>query len=660
MADLKINELKTRISLKYDTLKNWQDNNPLLLAGEVAFVKVETNDPANKLHPPVMFKVGPGNFNDLSWGSALAADVYSWAKAANFEMTITEADATNDGKYVNGLVWDKTTHTMKPQMVAFDTVIGDATANSTNAPQTKAVKAYVDAKVQEAVTGGTAGLATETFVTNAIADLSKDGGAIKAVADDLAAHEGEFATFQTNNAKAISDAQAAAEGHADAAVKALADDAVAKNTAAIAILNGDGTVAGSVNKMVGDAKTELNGKIGNLTDLETSAASLTLVAAINEVLGIANSKATIADVEALEYATRTEAQGYANAKDTAIQAAQSKADEAFAVAQSKDANIIESVKVNGTALTVTGKAVDITVPTDDQIKTLAANEIGRLIDASGDAEVLTSIGALVDYVEENAADIAELVTSVGTANTNASNAVTTANGASTVAGEAKELAQTAVNTANDAKTAATEAQNSASASAATAGQHKADAEAAKQAAETAYTNALTAAGNATTAKQGAETAQGKAEAAQDAAEAAQAAAEAAKGAAESANTFASGAASSASSSAGAAAQSASRASAAQGKAEAAQAAAETAQSKAEAAQAAAEAAKSAAEASNTSATAIANTAKSTADDAKAAADAATEAVEGLHAIATSGNIADLEQATGTYVLFNCGSSSEVI
>lgn len=70
------------------------------------------------------------------------------------------------------------------------------------------------------------------------------------------------------------------------------------------------------------------------------------------------------------------------------------------------------------------------IRTDEQIKDIAATEIGRLIDVAGDDETLKNIGALVDYVENNAADIAELVTNVGVANTNASNAVDTANTAS--------------------------------------------------------------------------------------------------------------------------------------------------------------------------------------------------------------------------------------
>lgn len=76
--------LKTRIKLKYDTLANWTKNDPVILAGELAIATIPTAAPANKQLPPVMFKVGDGTskFSQLEWSSALAADVYGWAKAA--------------------------------------------------------------------------------------------------------------------------------------------------------------------------------------------------------------------------------------------------------------------------------------------------------------------------------------------------------------------------------------------------------------------------------------------------------------------------------------------------------------------------------------------------------------------------------------------------
>ena len=96
--------IKTRISLKYDTWGNWFKNGIwengvftpnenaqttyadgfIPLAGEIVFVEIpqNTGSGATTHEPAILFKVGDGNTNltNLPWGSALAADVYSWAK----------------------------------------------------------------------------------------------------------------------------------------------------------------------------------------------------------------------------------------------------------------------------------------------------------------------------------------------------------------------------------------------------------------------------------------------------------------------------------------------------------------------------------------------------------------------------------------------------
>ena len=81
--------LNTRILLKYDSYVNWTKNNPVLKVGEMAIATVANID-ANKATgfqnlPNVVLKVGDGtsHYNDLKFVSALAADVYEWAKAAS-------------------------------------------------------------------------------------------------------------------------------------------------------------------------------------------------------------------------------------------------------------------------------------------------------------------------------------------------------------------------------------------------------------------------------------------------------------------------------------------------------------------------------------------------------------------------------------------------
>lgn len=77
--------LNTRIALKYDTLANWNASEFILKKGEVAICSLATGETAEQSTPPaVLLKVGDGvhKFRELPWASALAADVYGWAKAA--------------------------------------------------------------------------------------------------------------------------------------------------------------------------------------------------------------------------------------------------------------------------------------------------------------------------------------------------------------------------------------------------------------------------------------------------------------------------------------------------------------------------------------------------------------------------------------------------
>lgn len=80
---MSIKELKTRIALKYDTYANWKDSNLVLLPGEIGLCAIPEGSAEATTNPTVLFKVGDGTtpFKTLKWASALAADVYGWAKA---------------------------------------------------------------------------------------------------------------------------------------------------------------------------------------------------------------------------------------------------------------------------------------------------------------------------------------------------------------------------------------------------------------------------------------------------------------------------------------------------------------------------------------------------------------------------------------------------
>lgn len=110
--------LNTRIALKYDSYENWQQHNPILLKGEIAIATLPENSnqnatetqPAIQNTPNILIKVGDGvnHYNDLKFVSALAADVYSWAKAATKpEYSASEIKGIDD--YINTTIQDSNT-----------------------------------------------------------------------------------------------------------------------------------------------------------------------------------------------------------------------------------------------------------------------------------------------------------------------------------------------------------------------------------------------------------------------------------------------------------------------------------------------------------------------------------------------------------------------
>ena len=77
--------LQTRIQLKYDTYTNWLTANPILKKGEMAVATIgatPTQVVDSVTAPQVILKVGDNKtaYKDLPFASALAADVYNWAK----------------------------------------------------------------------------------------------------------------------------------------------------------------------------------------------------------------------------------------------------------------------------------------------------------------------------------------------------------------------------------------------------------------------------------------------------------------------------------------------------------------------------------------------------------------------------------------------------
>lgn len=119
-----VKNLNTRIALKYDSYENWTHHNPILLKGEIAIAELPVNGnkdgvgepnaagstPAIQNAPNILIKVGDGtnHYNDLKFVSALAADVYSWAKAAT-KPTYSASEITGLKDYIGQQIQDTNT-----------------------------------------------------------------------------------------------------------------------------------------------------------------------------------------------------------------------------------------------------------------------------------------------------------------------------------------------------------------------------------------------------------------------------------------------------------------------------------------------------------------------------------------------------------------------
>lgn len=690
MANEKI--LNTRIQLKYDSLQNWHTANTLLKAGEVAVAylppKGDGSAPA-AIASGVLMKVGPGNFNDLPWVSATAADVYGWAKQAELPVERIDAEGVAAGNVITSIKFEDGKIKFTTANVATSEGFGQLSEKVTNIENTMVTDEELSAAVQT-INNTIATLATKQELT--------DGLALKAdktqVETDIATAVAPLATTEALNAvdKKIDDYSTAHVNDydndaIDAAIGSVADDLAEyaeANDAAVDAINKkiygefeegteNPTVPGLVHDIAANASAIAAEEQARVTAIEG------VQGRIESAIGHASSEDEPATgIHAvIESAIDALADTHATDKAELEGAIALKADQSTVAAMYTNAQIDELLAAKQD--TIPAETYDEFGAAADALEEAKGYADQKLLDfenayiKADDNNTIDKLNEIAAWIADDEAGAVKIIADVAAANTNASNAVSTANGAATVAGEAKELANGAVTTANEAKTAATEAQNSASASASAADasaqaaagsaataaeeagkaagsasaaasaqgaaeQAKADAEAAKSAAETAQTEAEAASASASASAQGAELAQSAAETAKGAAEAAQALAEAAKGDA---------------------AGSASEAFGAAGDAKDARNAALEAQAAAEAAQAGAVAAKEAAEASNTSATAIANEAKSAAEAATEASNAATQAVAGLHAVATSGSTDDLVAGTEIWI-FNCGSATEVI
>ena len=183
------NTFNTRIQLKRDSLTNWNESTIVLKPGEVgvAYVEVATKDAkGNIIHvPTALLKVGENvegstkTFKELPFVSALAADVYAWAKKEGIEV-IDEGE----GEVVSDIAWDPTLNALVISRIDVITPAELATTLASYYTKTE-IDGLFAAEVERA--NGYADAAKEAAITAAKTYTNEEIGKInKSMTDDYA------------------------------------------------------------------------------------------------------------------------------------------------------------------------------------------------------------------------------------------------------------------------------------------------------------------------------------------------------------------------------------------------------------------------------------------------------------------------------------------
>lgn len=375
MATEKI--LNTRVQLKYDSYANWTsttlgDNkgaNFVLKAGEIGICYLPTDYSEKQVvgsqPPQILFKVGNGaaKFFELPWASAKAADVYEWAKQASLPVT-----KIGNGNVVAGIEWDEGSKGIKFTTTSVATSEGmEQLANRVTAIENNYATDVELAAAVEAINIAIAAKADKTYVDEQLA---------------LKVNTSDFNAFKTENTAAIgtakSEAIAAAKTETETQVGALRDGAVKDNADVIAAIRDHDSVDSFADVMTEMTKYQLVG----------------------------------------DYATKAEAQGYADAKDEAIAAAKKAGDDAqsdlnsyktandAAVALKADQTALDAVSaVANAAATQTALAEEIARA--QAAEKANADAIVRLTNGVSQEEI-DGVNDLINYVNEHGPEVEQM------------------------------------------------------------------------------------------------------------------------------------------------------------------------------------------------------------------------------------------------------------
>lgn len=374
--------MNVRIYNKYDTYENWSKSTLVLGAGEIAIASIPSGDGTGLTPPAIGVKVGDGSktFSQLSWIQATAGDVYGWAKAATKpEYQATEIKGLAD--YISGEIQDTNTEysftlaeNYKLKIQKKD--VGGEFADYQVIDLTSAFAAKAD-KVSNATAGNFAGLDAEGNLTDSGKKAADFATAAQGALADSALQKADITTGSANGTIAV-------EGE-DVAVKGLGSAAFTESSAY--------ATAGHDHDSQYAAKAATEAHIAN-GDIHVTAEKKAAWDTAAEKAA-ANEEAIKGLQPAGDYATKTEAQGYADAKDEAIAAAKKAGDDAQADVDAlagkvgevpEDKTVVQMIADAQTAATYddTALAARVKAVEDDYLKGADKTELSNAIAAEAE------------------------------------------------------------------------------------------------------------------------------------------------------------------------------------------------------------------------------------------------------------------------------------
>lgn len=361
-------ELLTRIQSKISTLAEWKavESTFKPLRGEICIAEIPSNDPTASTAPTCLIKIGNGTdfFKDLTWLSARAADVQSFLKVDGEGNAWTQA---------NFEAWIKS-------LVTIDDVDTSAFATKTALQSVSDVANQNKADIAELRTD--LGTLESTHATDKAA-LETSIAAAKKAGDDAQA---DLNAYKTSNDAALAQAKTDAKDYTDA----LANGQVATN------------------------KTNIQ---TNATAIATLRTDIQTGDSINDFKKV--EQALAGKQDAGDYATKAEAQGYANAKDEAI-------------AEAKQAGVDAAAAVNTLKTTEVAANASAIAELQTAVENLGTTS-GNTYETKEDAAA--KLQAAKDYTD----DLAEGAVAANTA------AIATLNGDADVEGSVDKKINDAIN-----------------------------------------------------------------------------------------------------------------------------------------------------------------------------------------------------------------------